>query len=89
MGIAPGPIKGSGGASKLDRFGVFKALNNYTNPSGRMCYQDEISDLAKFLTSEKADYINGEIVRIDGGELNKNQGEFNFLTNIPYYQRLF
>ena len=89
VGIAPGPIKGSGGASKLDRFGVFKALNNYTNPSGRMCYQDEISDLAKFLTSEKADYINGEIVRIDGGELNKNQGEFNFLTNIPYYQRLF
>ena len=53
-----------------------------------MCNPQEISDLAIFLTSEKADYINGEIVRIDGGEWIKNQGEFSFLTNIPYYQRI-
>ena len=53
-----------------------------------MCSQDEISELAMYLTSDKADYINGEIVRIDGGEVVKNSGEFNFLTNIPYYQKL-
>ena len=27
-----------------------------------------------------------EIVKIDGGEVVKNSGEFNFLTNIPFYR---
>lgn len=88
VGIAPGPIAESGGASKLDPFGIFKYYNNYVNPSKRMCNPQEISDLALFLTSNKADYINGEIVRIDGGEWIKNQGEFSFLTNIPFYKNI-
>ena len=89
VGIAPGPIANSGGASKLDPFGVFKKYNNYVNPSKRMCNPQEIADLAMFLTSKKADYINGTIVNIDGGEYIKNQGEFSFLTNIPFYEKLF
>jgi 2,4-dienoyl-CoA reductase len=89
VGIAPGPIANSGGADKLDPFKIFKHYNNYTNPSGRMCFPREISDLAMFLTSDKADYINGEIVKIDGGEWIKNQGEFSFLTNMPFYNTLF
>ena len=89
VGISPGPIADSGGASKLDPFGLFKYYNNYVNPSGRMCHPDEIAELAKFLTSDKASYINGEIVRIDGGEYIKNSGEFNMFTNIPHYERLF
>uniref|UniRef100_A0AB39J6W4 Fabg-Like 3-Oxoacyl-(Acyl-Carrier-Protein) Reductase n=1 Tax=Florenciella sp. virus SA2 TaxID=3240092 RepID=A0AB39J6W4_9VIRU len=88
VGIAPGPMEGTGGASKLDPYNIFKAFNDYTNPTGRMCKLDEVSNLAMYLTSEKASYINGEIVRIDGGELNKNSGEFNFITNIPYYEYL-
>lgn len=89
VGIAPGPIQGSGGASKLDPLKVFKYYNQYINPRKRMGTQDEIAELALYLTSEKADYINGEIVRIDGGEVVKNSGEFNFLTNIPFYTYLF
>jgi enoyl-[acyl-carrier-protein] reductase (NADH) len=54
-----------------------------------MCNPQEIADLALFLTSKKADYINGSIIRIDGGEYIKNQGEFSFLTNIPFYDKLF
>lgn len=53
-----------------------------------MCHPDEISNLALYLTSEYADYINGEIIRIDGGELNKNSGEFNFITKIPFWEKL-
>ena len=89
VGIAPGPISDSGGASKLDPFNVFKYYNNYVNPRRRMSTPDEISELAMYLTSPKSDYINGEIVRIDGGEYIKNSGEFNFLVNIPFYDKLF
>ena len=89
VGIAPGPISNSGGATKLDPLNIFKYLNDYTNPRSRMCSPDEISKLAMYLTSEDADYINGEIVRIDGGEFNKNTGEFNFMTNIPMWDKLF
>lgn len=88
VGIAPGPIDGTGGIVKLDPFKIFKHFNNYTNPRNRMCNPNEISNLAMFLTSDYASYINGEIVRIDGGELNKNSGEFNFITNIPYWEKL-
>lgn len=89
VGIAPGPIADSGGASKLDPFGIFKKYNNYVNPSGRMCHPNEISNLAMYLTSDKSNYINGEIIKIDGGEYIKNSGEFNFLTNIPFYSKFF
>lgn len=87
LGIAPGPINNSGGIVKLDPLNIFKYYNDYTNPRNRMCDPNEISNLAMFLTSEYADYINGDIIRIDGGELNKNSGEFNFVTNIPYYEK--
>ena len=86
VGIAPGPMEGTGGESKLDPYHIFKLLNNYTNPTGRMSTLDEVSNLAMYLSSEQSSYINGEIVRIDGGELNKNSGEFNFITNIPFYE---
>lgn len=89
VGIAPGPIADSGGASKLDPFCIFEKYNNYVNPSKRMCDPREIADLSIFLTSEKADYINGTIIKIDGGEWVKNQGEFSFLTNIPFYEKIF
>ena len=88
VGIAPGPIEGSGGMYILDKFGIYSKMNNYLNPSKRMGTQEEIAKLGLYLTSDDASYINGEIVRIDGGELNKNSGEFNFITNIPYYKKL-
>lgn len=88
VAIAPGPMEDTGGAKKLDNFGIFKLYNSINNPSGRMCSTEEIAELAMFLTSERADYINGEIVKIDGGEFIKNQGEFSFISNIPFYETL-
>ena len=88
VGIAPGPMADTGGAEKLDKMGLFKLYNSVNNPSKRMCKTDEIANLALYLTSEKADYINGEIIKIDGGEFIKNQGEFSFISNIPYYNHI-
>lgn len=88
VGIAPGPIKDSGGASKLDPFNIFSIYSDYNNPRNRSAYPNEISNLSMFLTSDLADYINGQIITIDGGETIKNSGEFNFITNIPFHQKL-
>jgi NAD(P)-dependent dehydrogenase (short-subunit alcohol dehydrogenase family) len=41
-------------------------------PLGRLGKPEEIADLAAFMLSEKAAYMNGEIVTLDGGQwLNK------------------
>ena len=88
IGIAPGPILNSGGLDKLDPFKIFKLYNNYVNPRKRMCHPNEISNLVMYLTSDYSDYINGQIIKIDGGESVKNSGEFNFITNIPFYNKL-
>jgi 3-oxoacyl-[acyl-carrier protein] reductase len=36
-------------------------------PLGRMGRAEEVAELVLFLASEKADYITGEVIRLDGG----------------------
>jgi glucose 1-dehydrogenase len=36
-------------------------------PYGRMGEASEIADLAVFLVSDKAKYISGEVISVDGG----------------------
>ncbi|MEZ4872048.1 MAG: SDR family oxidoreductase [Bdellovibrionales bacterium] len=38
-------------------------------PAGRLGEPSELADLATFLASEKAGYINGQVIAIDGGVL--------------------
>ena len=47
-----------------------------------MCEPEEIAEFACFLTSKYGDYINGTVIRMDGGELNVNSGEFNLVFKI-------
>ena len=44
---------------------------------------DELANLAVYLLSEAANYINGECVVIDGGLWLRGAGEFNDLTDLP------
>ena len=44
---------------------------------------EEIGNVAAFLVSDGAPFINGECVTIDGGEWIASGGEFNGLTRMP------
>jgi 3-oxoacyl-[acyl-carrier protein] reductase len=40
---------------------------DYPNPCGRIAEREEVADLVTFLCSPRADFINGQNIRIDGG----------------------
>lgn len=66
--IAPGPIDKTGGAEKLweSEEAARRTLNSI--PLGRLGNPEEIADLAAFLFSDKAAFINGECITMDGGQ---------------------
>ncbi|WP_026771421.1 2,4-dienoyl-CoA reductase [Sediminibacillus sp. JSM 1682029] len=71
--IAPGPIERTGGAEKLfeSESATQKTLESV--PLHRLGKPEEIAELAYFLCSKHAAYINGEVVTMDGGQwLNKH-----------------
>ena len=49
-------------------------------PLGRTGKMEEIANLASYLISDEAAFINGEVVTIDGGEWLKGAGEFSDLS---------
>lgn len=51
-------------------------------PLGRAGRHEELANLASFLASDQAEYINGEVVTIDGGEWLQGAGEMNMLTEM-------
>ena len=77
VGVRPGPIYTEGAFSRLDPQGDKKALLEKRNPLKRLGEREELANLITYLCSPYANWINGELVRIDGGELNKISGQFN------------
>ena len=75
FGVAPGAIYTEGAFSRLDPSGKAMQKLVNTNPLRRIGTKEELVDLVLFLS--QAGWINGEIVRMDGGELNENSGMFN------------
>lgn len=65
--IAPGPIERTGGADKLweSEEQAKRTINSV--PLRRLGTPEEIADLATFMLSDKAAYMNGECVTLDGG----------------------
>jgi NAD(P)-dependent dehydrogenase (short-subunit alcohol dehydrogenase family) len=80
--IAPGPFPTPGAWERLvPRNDLAKALET-NNPLGRVGEHIELANLASFLISDFAGYINGEVVTIDGGEWLQGAGQFNFLRSM-------
>ncbi|OYT70255.1 MAG: 2,4-dienoyl-CoA reductase [Chloracidobacterium sp. CP2_5A] len=79
--IAPGPFPTEGAWSRLMLPGM-EEEGKRRNPTGRFGDPPELANLAAYLASDAASYINGECVTMDGGEWLMGQS-FNALTQLP------
>ncbi|MGA8501339.1 MAG: SDR family oxidoreductase [Candidatus Sulfotelmatobacter sp.] len=77
--IAPGPIPTQGAFSRLMPRPDLEALALDRNPMHRFGTTEELANLAAFLISNGSAYINGEVIRMDGGEFLQGAGEFSNL----------
>jgi len=80
--IAPGPFPTEGAWSRLMAAKDFEERAKKYHPMKRFGRQEELANLAAFLLSGQADYINGECVVIDGGLWLRGAGEFNDAVDI-------
>jgi NAD(P)-dependent dehydrogenase (short-subunit alcohol dehydrogenase family) len=81
--IAPGPFPTEGAWSRLMPSQEFEDHAKQSHPMKRFGRHDELTNLAAFLLSDMAEYINGECVVIDGGLWLRGAGEFNDLLELP------
>jgi len=77
--IAPGPIPTEGAFSRLLPRPDLEHAARQRIPLGRFGTPEEFANLAAFLVSDGAGYINGEVVTMDGGEWLQGAGEFTSL----------
>lgn len=82
--IAPGPFPTKGAWERLlpgelaEQFDFRKRV-----PLKRVGDHQELANLAAFLLSDFAGFINGEVVTIDGGEWLQGAGQFSGLEAVP------
>ncbi len=83
--IAPGPFPTEGAWSRLlPSKEIEERAKNY-HPMKRFGRHDELANLASYLLSAQAEYVNGECVVIDGGLWLRGAGEFNDFLDLPDY----
>ncbi|MFQ5784293.1 MAG: SDR family oxidoreductase [Alphaproteobacteria bacterium] len=80
--IAPGPFPTPGAWERLVPRPDLAREFETRNPLGRTGAHLELADLACYLLSDGAGYVNGEVVTIDGGEWLGGAGQFNFLSRL-------
>ena len=84
VAIAPGPFPTDGASRQLapgERAGAIERAP--MNPLGRVGRPSELADLASYLLSPMAGYINGEMVVIDGGAHLRSSGAEDLLQWTP------
>ena len=77
VAIAPGPFPTAGASGQLRPEG--RDDNAARNPLGRVGDHAELANLASFLISDQAGYINGEMVVQDGGAHLRSSGAEDLL----------
>jgi NAD(P)-dependent dehydrogenase (short-subunit alcohol dehydrogenase family) len=82
VAIAPGPFPTEGAWTRLMPRQDIQEQLLHTNPLRRVGQMAELTNLAAYLISDAAGYINGEVVTIDGGEWIGGAGEFNKLSEL-------
>jgi NAD(P)-dependent dehydrogenase (short-subunit alcohol dehydrogenase family) len=80
--IAPGPIPTQGAFSRVLPRPELETIALDHNPQHRFGTVEELANLAAFLVSDKSGYINGEVIRMDGGEFLQGAGEFSSLGRV-------
>jgi NAD(P)-dependent dehydrogenase (short-subunit alcohol dehydrogenase family) len=80
--IAPGPIPTQGAFSRVLPRPEMETVAIERNPSHRFGTLEELANLAAFLVSDGSAYINGEVIRMDGGEFLAGAGEFSSLGRL-------
>jgi len=86
VAIAPGPFPTEGAWSRLLPTDELRATLTQRVPLGRVGDVSELANLAAFVISDGAGYINGEVIAIDGGEWLQGAGEFNGLLDLTEQQ---
>lgn len=84
--IAPGPIETEGAFGRLDPTGEGASMMLDNIPAGRIGEIEEIANLATYLCSDYASWINAETVTLDGGEFRSLAGEFSKLRIVTEEQ---
>ena len=81
--IAPGPFPTKGAWDRLLPGSLKEELDiSKQVPLKRVGEHQELANLAAYLVSDFADYMNGEVVTLDGGEWLR-AGEFSNLEMVP------
>src|SRR5687768_862255 len=85
--IAPGPFPTEGAWSRLFPADLVEKLDPVKRiPVGRFGHHQELANLAAYLVSDFAAFVNGEVVTIDGGEWLYGAGEFNSFDAVKSEQ---
>ncbi len=82
--IAPGAFPTDGAWDRLFPESIKSKVKDITtnNPMGRVGDHQELANLAAYLMSDYAGFVNGEVVSIDGGDWLTGNSQFSYLEQF-------
>ena len=81
VAISPGTFPTKGAWDRLVPPSMAERFES-ASPVGRVGEQGELADLAAYLVSDRAGYINGDCVTIDGGRWLRGADMFSCLSDL-------